>query len=109
MDNPIPGLTTTSFTTDAYNWVINHVPKISADTLGWLAIVLCHFAAVPTLIAVLMGQSDKLPPVDIMIFVWTALVMMFVKALIDNKKLYIATISLGFAAQTMLMGLILFK
>jgi hypothetical protein len=109
MENPIPGLKTTTFAEDAYMWVVNHIPKLSADALGWIAIVLCHFAAIPTLIAVLVGQSDKLPPIDIMIFVWSALIMMFVKSLIDNRKLYIATISLGFAAQTMLMGLILFK
>lgn len=104
VQNPNP-----TFLEVAYDWVVNHIPKLSADALGWIAIVLCHFAAIPTLLAVLFGQSDKLPPVDIMIFVWAALITMFVKALIDNKKLYVATISLGFAAQTMLMGLILFK
>jgi hypothetical protein len=109
MDNPIPGLKTTTFAEDAYDWVINHIPKLSADALGWIAIVLCHFAAIPTLFAVLLGQSDKLPPVDIMIFIWVALITMFAKALIDSNKLYIATIAAGFAAQTMLMGLILFK
>ena len=109
MENPIPGLTRPSFFKEVYDWLINHIPKLSADALGWIAIVLCHLAAVPTLLAVLLGQSDKLPPVDIMIFIWVALVTMFVKALIDNKKLYVATITIGFAAQTILMGLILFK
>ena len=102
--NPTP-----SFLETAYNWVVDHIPRLSADALGWIAIILCHFAAVPTLIAVLLGQSDKLPPVDIMIFIWAALVLMFVKALINNKRLYVATIAMGFAAQTVLMGLILFK
>lgn len=108
-DNSIPEIDKTSHLTVAYNWVVNHIPRLSADALGWVAIVLCHFAAVPTLLAVLMGQSDKLPPVDIMIFIWAALATLFVKALIDNKRLYVATIALGFVAQTMLMGLILFK
>lgn len=104
VQNPNP-----SFIEIAYKWVVDHVPHLSADALGWIAIVLCHFAAVPTLVAVLMGQSDKLPPADIMIFIWTALALMFVKALIDNKKLYIATIAFGFIATTVLEGLILFK
>jgi hypothetical protein len=104
LQNPNP-----SFLETSYNWVINHIPKLSADALGLIAIVLCHLAAVPTLVAVLLGQSDKLPPVDIMVFVWAALILMFIKALIDNKRLYIATITLGFAATTILMGLILFK
>ena len=86
-----------------------HVSNLSARTLGWITIILLHFASVPTLIAVLMAQSDKLPPIDIMVFVWSALVTLFFKSLIERNYLYVATISLGFAAQTLLMGLILFK
>ena len=86
-----------------------YLGKISAHALGWLAIVLCHFASIPTLVAVLMSQSDKMPPVDLMLFVWSALIAMFFKALIDRNTLYTATICLGFAVQTLIMGLILFK
>lgn len=86
-----------------------YLGKISAHTLGWLAIVLCHFASIPTLVAVLFGTSDRMPPVDLMMFVWVALTTLFFKALIEKNTLYVATICLGFAAQTLLMGLILFK
>lgn len=86
-----------------------YLGKISAQTLGWLAILFCHFAPVPTQLAVLMGQSDRLPPVDFILFVWAALITLFFKALIDRNVLYVATICLGFVAQTLLMGLILFK
>lgn len=87
----------------------DYLGKISAHTLGWLAIILCHFASIPTLMAVLFGTSDKMPPVDLMLFVWVALITMFFKSLIDRNSLYVATICLGFAAQTVIMGLILFK
>ena len=87
----------------------DNIGKVSAHTLGWLTIVMLHLSAVPTLIAVLLGQSDKLPPVDLMIFVWSALITLFFKALIERNFLYIATICLGFAAHTVLMSLILFK
>lgn len=83
--------------------------NLSARTLGWITIILLHFASVPSLIAVLMAQSDKLPPIDLMVFVWSALVTLFFKSLIERNYLYVATISLGFVAQTLLMGLILFK
>lgn len=86
-----------------------HLSKISAHTLGWVTLILLHFSSVPTLLAVLMAKSDVLPPVDIMIFVWTGLIALFFKALIEKNSLYIATICLGFAAQTVLMSLILFK
>ncbi len=86
-----------------------HLGKISAHTLGWVTIVLLHFASVPTLLAVLVGKTDILPSVDLMIFVWAGLITLFFKALIERNSLYIATICLGFAAQTLMMGLILFK
>ena len=83
--------------------------NLSARTLGWITIILLHFASVPSLISVLMAQSDKLPPIDLMVFVWSALVTLFFKSLIERNYLYVATMSLGFVAQTLLMGLILFK
>lgn len=92
-----------------YVFLRDHLGRISAHTLGWITIILLHFASIPTLIAVLMAQSDKLPPVDLMVFVWSALITLFFKSLIERNFLYIATICLGFAAQTLIMGLILFK
>ena len=92
-----------------YVFLREHLGRISAHTLGWITIILLHFASIPTLIAVLMAQSDRLPPVDLMVFVWCALITMFFKSLIERNFLYIATICLGFAAQTLIMGLILFK
>jgi len=91
------------------HFVKEHLGKISAHTLGWFTIILLHLSSVPTLLAVLLGKSDKLPPVDLMLFVWCALIAMFFKALIDRNSLYTATICLGFAAQTVIMSLILFK
>jgi len=92
-----------------YMFLREHIGRISAHTLGWITIILLHFASIPTLLAVLMAQSDKLPPVDLMVFVWSGLITFFFKSLIERNFLYIATICLGFAAQTLIMGLILFK
>jgi hypothetical protein len=92
-----------------YVFLRDHLGKISAHTLGWITIIMLHFASIPTLVAVLLAQSDKLPPVDLMVFVWSALITLFFKSLIERNFLYIATICLGFCAQTLIMGLILFK
>lgn len=90
-------------------FVRNHLVNISAHTLGWITIVMLHLASVPTLLAVLTNQSDKMPPVDIMLFVWGGLTAIFFKSLFERNYLYIATICLGFVGQTILMSLILFK
>jgi hypothetical protein len=92
-----------------YKFVADHLAQVSAHALGWIAIVMLHFASFPTLWAVLTAQGDKLPSIDIMIFIWSALTTLFAKALLERDQLYIATIAVGFVAQTLLMGLILFK
>lgn len=92
-----------------WSWLKEHLGHISAHTLGWLTIILLHLASIPTLLSVLMAQNDKLPNVDLMIFVWSGLITLFFKSLIERNFLYIATICLGFCAQTVIMSLILFK
>jgi hypothetical protein len=92
-----------------FKFAKDHLGHVSAHTLGWLTIILLHLSSIPTLVAVLMAQSDKLPPVDLMVFVWAALITLFFKALIEKNSLYIATICMGFLAQTVLMGLIFFR
>lgn len=92
-----------------YKFVADHIAQVSAHTLGWISIVLLHVASAPTLLAVLLTTGDKLPPVDLMIFIWAALITIFFKSLIERNFLYIATNCLGFCAQTVIMSLILFK
>ena len=92
-----------------YNFFRMYLGKISSHVLGWITIVFLHFAPVPTLVSVLLNKSDRLPTIDVMIFIWSALLALFFKALIERNLLYIATICLGFCAQTVLMSLILFR
>lgn len=92
-----------------YMFFKNHLGHLSAHTLGWITIVLLHFAAVPTLLAMILAQSDKLPPYDLMIFVWAALTTMFFKSLIEKNFLYVSTICVGFIGQVVMLGMIVFK
>lgn len=86
-----------------------HFSKISADTLGWLAAIALHAATVPTLLALLTGLTDSTPSVDVVLFLWLGLVLLFGRAIILKDLLNIATIGLGFVIQSSLMALILFK
>ena len=93
-------------------WVKNikeHAPHISAETAGWAAIVLLHLATIPTLIAILTGLTEKMPPVDMVLFSWLGLFLFFIKAVIQKDLLNIVTIGLGFFVQAGLMALIIFK
>jgi len=83
--------------------------KISAETLGWLAAIVIHAATIPTLLALMTGLSDRTPNLDIVLFAWTGLVLLFFRAVVLKDLLNIITIGLGFIVQAVLMALILFK
>ena len=91
------------------NFLHEHLHTISADTLGWLAGIVIHCATIPSLIALLTGLSDKTPGVDITMFLWGGLILLFAKAIVLKDTLNIITIGIGFIIQATLMALILFK
>jgi hypothetical protein len=82
---------------------------VSAETLGWVAVILVHLATIPTLIAILTGLTEKTPPVDLVLLAWAGLFLFFVKATISKDLLNIVTIGFGFFIQACLMALIIFK
>ena len=90
-------------------WLEQHLPKVSAETLGWLAVVLIHCATIPTLLALLTGLSDRTPSLDIVLFIWAGLVLLFGRAIVLKDTLNIITIGVGFIAQAVIMAMILFK
>jgi hypothetical protein len=92
-------------------WFAEHFDftKLSAETLGWLAPIVIHCATVPTLIALLTGLSDRTPSIEIVLFVWAGLVLLFGRAIILKDTFNIVTIGTGFIVQAVIMALILFK
>jgi hypothetical protein len=91
------------------DFVANSLARISADTLGWLAAILLHAATVPTMLALITGLSDRPPSLDLVLFMWSALVLLFLRAIVLRDNLNIITIGLGFIVQAVMMALVLFK
>jgi hypothetical protein len=104
-----PVIIVTQLINMVHKFVTEHIGHLSAHTLGWITIVLLHFASFPTLLSVLLAQNDKLPPFDLMVFVWAALTTLFFKSLIEKNFLYVSTICVGFIAQVIMLGMIVFK
>lgn len=90
-------------------FLTEHISRISADTLGWLAAVVLHCATIPTLLALMTGLSDRTPSIDIVLFMWAGLVLLFGRAIVLRDTLNIITVGSGFIVQAVLMALILFK
>ena len=91
------------------NFVNEHLHKVSADTLGWLAAIVIHCATLPSLLALITGISDNTPSLDVVLMMWAGLVLLFARAIVLKDSLNIITIGVGFIAQASLMALILFK
>jgi hypothetical protein len=91
------------------DFIGNKISAISAETFGWLAVIILHSATIPSLLAVMAGLTDRLPGVDVVLLVWTGLALLFVKAAVQKDMLNIVTIGFGFMVQAGLMSLIFFK
>jgi hypothetical protein len=89
--------------------MLESVQHLSSDFLGWLAILLLHAATIPGLIAAMTGLSDQLPPIDLVLMVWTALALLFVRAAVTKDMLNIITIGFGFMIQAGMVALIFFR
>jgi hypothetical protein len=83
--------------------------KISAETLGWLANIALHAATLPSFLALMTGLTDKAPNVDVVLMLWSALCLLFFRAILLKDLLNIATIGVGFMLQAMALVLIYFK
>jgi len=91
------------------NFVSEKISHVSSETLGWLAILLLHAATVPSLVAVMGGFTDRMPPLDMVLLVWTGLTLLFVRAAVLKDMLNLVTIGFGFILQAALVALIFFK
>jgi hypothetical protein len=87
----------------------NHFHKISADSLEWLAIIIIHCATIPTLLAMVTALSDRAPSLDVVLFAWGGLVLLFFRAILLKNSLNIITNGMGFITQAVIMAFILFK
>ena len=90
-------------------FVTEKFSHISAETLGWIAVIVLHAATIPSLMAVMAGLTDRLPGVDLVMLVWAGLAMLFVKAAVQKDMLNLVTIGFGFIVQAVMMALIFFK
>lgn len=98
------------FNVDAIQkWVVDHVAPISAETLNWIGVIFIHASTIPSLLAVMAGLSDRMPPIDMVMLVWGGLIALFVQAAVLNNRIQLITISLGFMIQSILLALIFFR
>lgn len=90
-------------------WIKEHVPSMSAASLHLLSVILLHSATLPSLLAVLLNLSDKMPLLDMTILIWAGLIAMFAQAIVMRNTMIAVVIALGFMCQSIMMALIFFR
>lgn len=85
------------------------IRKVTIDGIGWTALLALHAVTIPSLLGLMTGLSDKTPPIDMVIILWTALALFYFKAILEKNVVSIVIIGLGFIMQSVLMALVFFK
>lgn len=83
--------------------------RLTSEMTGWIAVMIIHASTIPSFISFMTGVNNRLPQIDILLMLWTGLILFFLKAVISKDFLNIITIGLGFAAQAILLALIFVK
>jgi hypothetical protein len=92
-----------------YRNVVAMLPRVSEEALGWLAVVIMHSATLPSMLAYSQGFSNDPLPIDMVLLLWTGLVLLFVRAAIRRDMLHLITIGAGFAVQAGILALTFFR
>lgn len=75
---------------------------------GWLGMCLIQGATVPVTLSNILGLSDNLPPLSMVLLVWAGLALFLWNAIVERNRLYVASNGIGFCLNSVLLALIVF-
>jgi hypothetical protein len=79
-----------------------------AEIGGWVGMVLIHSATMPAIIGKIMGWSNDLPPLSMVLLVWSGLALFLVRAIARRDWLYTVSNAFGFVLNSVLLSIIVF-
>ena len=79
-----------------------------AEIGGYMGMACIHGATLPTSIGVIMGWTNHLPPLSMVLLVWVGLILFFVRALVRFDWLYLISNGIGLVANSILLILIVY-
>jgi len=85
------------------------IRQVSIDGIGWTALIALHAVTVPSMFGLMTGLTDNTPPIDMVIILWAAMGLFYIKAILEKNVISLVIIGLGFIMQSILMALVFFK
>ena len=87
----------------------NTIKQVTIDGIGWTALIALQAVTIPSLLGLKAGLTDNTPPIDMVIILWVAMGLFYLKALLEKNFVALFIMGLGFIGQAMIMALIFFK
>jgi lipid-A-disaccharide synthase-like uncharacterized protein len=79
------------------------------NQLGWAGVVLLQGATLPAMFSRLFGGTEAdLPPVSMVLLVWTGLILYLIRAIRQRDVVYIVSNAIGAFLNSVLLALIVF-
>ena len=92
-----------------WNEFKSSIRQVSIDGIGWTGLIALHAVTIPSLFGLMTGITDNTPPIDMVIILWAAMALFYIKAILERNVISLIIIGLGFIMQSILMALVFFK
>ncbi len=90
---------------NVYEWFIDKFGEVC----GWLGLILIHGSTLPSTYFAIKGEATVLPPLSMVILVWSGLLLFFIRSAITKDKLYMISNGVGFFLQSIMLALLVLK
>jgi hypothetical protein len=89
--------------------LIEKIKEMPASEIGgWLGMCLIHGATIPTTAGNILGYSTTLPPLSMVLLVWSGLALFLWRAIARQDFLYTVSNAVGFVLNSVLLAIIVF-
>ena len=89
--------------------MFQEIKKMPASEIGgWLGMCLIHGATIPVTVGNILGYSNSLPPLSMVLLVWSGLALFLWRAIARNDFLYTVSNAVGFVLNSVLLAIIVF-
>ena len=85
------------------------IRQVSIDGIGWTALIALHAVTIPSMFGLMTGLTDNTPPIDMIVILWAAMGLFYIKAILEKNIVSLIIIGMGFIMQSILMALTFFK
>ena len=88
-----------------YDWIV----KSFGEICGWIGLIMIHGSTLPATYLAIKGGPTVLPPLSMVILIWSGLLLFFIRSAIMKDKLYMLSNGIGFFMQSVMLAFLVLK